>query len=308
MSEQPADRLLPSGVEVSFAGIESALSGHSSDETKRAAGMALTATIVVAGPSPRLREAAKALSELTDVGIRTVLISYGDNPEPAVRVSRQTVSLEGLPPKYLNNAVAALRLSSLPTLVWWRGGNVDTLKGLAALSDRLVLDAEDPREVWASVEILAELTAVSDLRWTRLTRWRALMCHFFDIADVRAAASGFRRLRIEGSDLNVARLFAGWLASALQWGEGVAPDLREKPGASPIELVVLGDGTQELTLRLAADRTCVESAARVHALAPASRIVSLGGQGLAALLGEELRIRSRDLAFERAVAASKGFV
>ena len=188
MSEQPVDRLLPSGVEVSFADIESALSGHSSDETKRAAGMALTATIVVAGPPPRLVEAAKALGELTDVGVRTVLISYGDNPEPAVRVSRQTVSLEGLRPKYLNNAVAALRLSSLPTLVWWRGGNVDTLKGLAALSDRLVLDAEEPREVWASVDVLAELTAVSDLRWTRLTRWRALMCHFFDIADVRAAA------------------------------------------------------------------------------------------------------------------------
>jgi glucose-6-phosphate dehydrogenase assembly protein OpcA len=308
MSEQSVDRLLPSGVEVSFADIESALSGHSSDETKRAAGMALTATIVVAGPPPRLVEAAKALGELTDVGVRTVLISYGDNPEPAVRVSRQTVSLEGLRPKYLNNAVAALRLSSLPTLVWWRGGNVDTLKGLAALSDRLVLDAEEPREVWASVDVLAELTAVSDLRWTRLTRWRALMCHFFDIADVRAAASGFRRLRIEGSDLNAALLFAGWLASALHWGEGVAPDLREKPGAPPIDLVVLGDDTQELMLRLAANHTCVESAARVHGFAPASRIVSLGDQGLAALLGEELRIRSRDLAFERAVAASKGFV
>jgi len=308
MSEQAGEPLLPTGVEVSFGDIEAALSGHSSDETKRAAGMALTATIVVAGPSPRLKEAAKALSELTDVGVRTVLISYGDNPEPAVRVSHQTVSLEGLPPQYLNNAVAALRLSSLPTLVWWRGGNVDTLKGLAALSDRLVLDAEEPREVWASVESLAELTAVSDLRWTRLTRWRALMCHFFDIAEVRAAASGFRQLRIEGADLDAARLFAGWLASALKWGDGVTPDLREKPGASPIELVVLGDGTQELTLRLDGNHTCVESAARVQGLAAASRIVSLGDQGLAALLGEELRIRSRDLAFDRAVAASKGFV
>ena len=308
MSEQPGEPLLPAGVEVGFADIEAALSGHSSDETKRAAGMALTATIVVAGPSPRLKEAAKALSELTDVGVRTVLISYGDNPDPAVRVSHQTVSLEGLPPQYLNNAVAALRLSSLPTLVWWRGGNVDTLKGLAGLSDRLVLDAEEPREVWASVESLAELTAVSDLRWTRLTRWRALMCHFFDIAEVRAAASGFRQLRIEGADLDAARLFAGWLASALKWGEGVKPDLREKPGASPIDLVELGDGTQELTLRLDGNHTCVESAARVQGLAAASRIVSLGDQGLAALLGEELRIRSRDLAFERAVAASKGFV
>jgi hypothetical protein len=34
----------------------------------------------------------------------------------------------------------------------------------------------------------------------------------------------------------------------------------------------------------------------------------MGSQELAALVGEELRIRARDLAFERAVAASKGFV
>ena len=86
MSEPSGEPLLPTGVEVNFADIEAALSGHSSDETKRAAGMALTATIVVAGPPPRLKEAAKALGELTDVGVRTVLISYGDNPEPAVRV------------------------------------------------------------------------------------------------------------------------------------------------------------------------------------------------------------------------------
>jgi hypothetical protein len=33
--------------------------------------------------------------------------------------------------------------------------------------------------------------------------------------------------------------------------------------------------------------------------------VSLGNQQLAALLGEELRIRARDMAFERAVAASR---
>ena len=53
MSEPSGETLLPTGVEVSFADIEAALSGHSSDETKRAAGMALTATIVVAGLSRR---------------------------------------------------------------------------------------------------------------------------------------------------------------------------------------------------------------------------------------------------------------
>ena len=300
--------LLPDGVAVSFEDIESALTRNSSADAKRAAGMALTATIVVAGPPPQLAEAAKALSELTDAGLRAVLISYGDNPAPMVHVSRQTVALEGLRPDYLNNAVAALRLSSLPTVVWWRGGRVAALRGLAALSDRLVLDTEDPREVWTAIDSLTERTAVSDLRWTRLTRWRALMAHFFDIADVRAAAAGFRELRIEGSDRDAAGLYAGWLASTLHWAEGVAFDMRQTPGAAPIEAVVLGDGSQELTLRLAANHTCVDTTARLHGRSTASRTVSTGKQDLAALIGEELRIRARDLAFERAVAASKGFV
>jgi hypothetical protein len=234
MSEQSGERLLHAGAEVSFADIESALRRSSNDESKHVSGMALTATVVVAGPPPRLVEAAQALSELIDAGLRAVLISYGDNPSPRVHVSRQTVSLEGLRPEYLNNAVAALRLSSLPTAVWWRGGQVEALTGLAALSDRLVLDAEDPREVWSLVDNLAERTAVSDLRWTRLTRWRALMAQFFDIADIRAAAAAFRVLRIEGSDRHAARLYAGWLASTLHWDRSVVPDLREIPGAPPL--------------------------------------------------------------------------
>lgn len=303
-----SESLLTSGVDVSFADIQSALDGGFDDDARSAPGMALTATIVVAGPAARLAEAAQALSELKDVGVRAVLISYGDNPAPTVRVTRHTVALEGLCARYLNNAVAALRLSSLPTLVWWRGGDVRNLEGLATLADRLVLDAEDPRESWAVVETLAERTAVSDMRWTRLTRWRALMAHFFDIVDVRDAASDFRTISVDGSDGHAARLFAGWLVSSLNSRERIRPDFREKPGAPPIEAVVLGDGAQELTLRLAGSRTCVEATARVRGLAPASRIVSIGDQGLAALLGEELRIRSRDLAFERAVAAAKGFV
>jgi glucose-6-phosphate dehydrogenase assembly protein OpcA len=301
--------LLPNGVPVDFEDIESALTRNSSTDAKRAAGMALTATVVVAGPPPALAEAAKALSELTDAGLRAVLISYGDNPAPTVHVSRQTVALEGLRPEYLNNAVAALRLSSLPTVVWWRGGRVEALSGLAALSDRLVLDVEDPREVWASVGTLAERTAVSDLRWTRLTQWRGLMAHFFDIADVRAAASEFRVLSIEGSDRHAAGLYAGWLASTLHPDAPVEFAMRHTPGAPPIEAIRLGGGSQqELTLRLAANRTCVDTAARLQGRAPAARTVSMGNQDLAALIGEELRMRARDLAFERAAAASKGFV
>jgi glucose-6-phosphate dehydrogenase assembly protein OpcA len=303
VSDSPPHSLLPQGRAVAFEDIEETLQSAAGEAERRRAGMG---TLVLAGSAERLVEAAAAVVELKDIGVRTVLISYGDNPEPTVRVSHHAVALEGLRAEYLNNAVAALRLSSLPTLVWWRGGTTSTLEGLAALADRLVLDAPDPTDAWAHVPALADKTAVSDLRWARLTRWRALMAHFFDLPDVLAAASRLRSLHVEGSDRYTAKLFAGWIASALRWPRGQSYDFREKPGGAPIEAVALGDGSQELTLRLASARGCVETAARVSGADMASRTVSIGDQGLAALIGEELRIRARDLAFERAVAASKG--
>ena len=132
------------------------------------------------------------------------------------------------------------------------------------------------------------------------------MAHFFDIPEVRAAAPSFRRLEVSGADPHVLRLFAGWLASALQWKAGVSIDLQHTGGPSSIERVRLSNGGQELVLRLAPSGTCVEAAAHVDGHAGASRTVALGDQALAALVAEELRIRSRDLAFERALASAEG--
>jgi glucose-6-phosphate dehydrogenase assembly protein OpcA len=131
------------------------------------------------------------------------------------------------------------------------------------------------------------------------------MAHFFDIPEVRDAAGGFNRLVIAGSDVHSARLLAGWLASSLRWDGRVAIEIRAMPGGPSIESAMLGDGTQDLVLRIAPSRVCVEAAARVSGHAGADRIVSLGDQSLAGLISEELRVRSRDLAFERALAAQQ---
>lgn len=298
-----SELLLPSGVDVTFDEIEAALV-RSSEVATKPRGMALTATIVGAGPADRLSEAAHAIADLKGIGVRAVLISLGDNAAPVPRVSQQVVALDGLRAEYLNNAVAALRLSSLPTLVWWRGGAPANLDGLARLADRLVLDAEDPVEGWGRVDELARQTSVTDLRWTRLTRWRALMAHFFDIPEVRAALPDFQTLRVEGSDVHTLRLFAGWMRSIAGRSDRVGCEVVERKDAAPIELVSL-DGDQKLELRMAPSRTCVVTSAHVRNLSSASRTVSIGDQQLSSLLGEELRIRARDVAFERAVAASK---
>ena len=100
-------------------------------------------------------------------------------------MASNVVVLNGLPDNFIDNAVAALRLSSLPTMIWWRGGPTEVLANLIKLADRVVLDADPPEPVWKCAVERFERAAFSDLRWTRLTRWRALMAQFFDLPEVR---------------------------------------------------------------------------------------------------------------------------
>jgi glucose-6-phosphate dehydrogenase assembly protein OpcA len=272
-----------------------------------AAMRALVATVVAVGPAERLVAAADTLRTLGDAGtVRGILISEGDEAAPPARVAGNTVTLEGLKSPFVNNAVAALRLSSLPTLVWWRGGRPETLDGVADLADRIVLDEEEPEAIWRRAAALFEDTAFSDTRWARLTQWRALMAHFFDIPEVRAAAPAFTRLYICGRDSMSARLFAAWLTASVRFGKGFRVDITRGDCDTPIQEVRLDNGDQELTLTLGETQSSLATTISVHGHRGASRIVSLARQTLSDLLTEELRIRARDFAFERAIRGLVG--
>jgi glucose-6-phosphate dehydrogenase assembly protein OpcA len=301
--------LLPSGAEVPFAKIASALARGDDEAGRPTAMRALMATVVAVGPVDRLAAAADVLQSLDDAGVRGIVISEGSNPAPPARVSGNTIALADLKESYVNNAVAALRLSSLPTLVWWRGGRPETLDALADLADRVVLDEEQPDQIWARAVKLFDESAFSDLRWARLTKWRALMAQFFDIPEVRASFAQFTRLRIATGDRISAELFAAWLTSSVTFTSGLQVELCD--AEAPIEEIRLGhDGNgndgQQLVLRLAGSRPCVEAAAVVSNHASVSQIVPLGDESLRSLLMDELRIRARDAAFERTLRARVG--
>jgi glucose-6-phosphate dehydrogenase assembly protein OpcA len=267
---------------------------------------ALVATVVAVGADDRLGDAAETLKALGDAGtVRGILISAGDNPEPPAEVDGNTVSLRGIKAPYLNNAVAALRLSSLPTLVWWRGGPTDLLDGLADLADRVVLDEQQPEEGWRRAVALFGVSAFSDLRWARLTQWRALMAHFFDIPEVRADARSFTRLQIRTSDRISARLYSAWLISALAYGPDFAVEIEEGPddAKNALQQVWLGDQNRGVTIQLAGGGTCLETCVSVRGHKRASRVVSLMNRSRTGLMTEELGIRARDLALERAMRA-----
>jgi glucose-6-phosphate dehydrogenase assembly protein OpcA len=289
------------GAVVPFAKIGDAMARSVCRDTSATPMRALVATVVAVGPADRLGNAAAALRVLGDAGtVRGILISEGNDPAPPARVSGNTVALHGLKGRYINNAVAALRLSSLPTALWWRGGRPDMLHGLATLADRVILDEPNPEPIWEWASRLFEDSAFSDMRWAQLTQFRALTAHFFDIAEVRAAASAFTVLQIRSGDRLSADLFAAWLTSTVQFGRRFTVDIQEASGV-PIQEVRLQDGEQELVLRLCESRTCVETAVSVKGHRGASRVVPLGDQSLSGIVTQELRIRARDAAFERAV-------
>jgi glucose-6-phosphate dehydrogenase assembly protein OpcA len=299
---ETSSQLLPAGAAVAFNKIGEAMALGTCQASGATPMRALVATVVAVGPIERLGAAAVALQALGDAGtVRGILISEGDNPSPPARVAGNTVALHGLPPAYFNNAVAALRLSSLPTVVWWRGGRPDTLDGLAGLAERIVLDDDAPEPIWLRATTLFDDSAFSDLRWARLTQWRALMAHF-DIPEVLAATADFSRLTVTASDRRSAQLFAAWLQSSMQFQAGFTVELADGSTSALIDEVRLADHEQELVIRLSAHRTCLETEVSVQGHRSASRLVSLRDQTLTGLLTEELRIRSRDGAFERALA------
>ena len=298
--------LLPNGVDVPFSKIESTLTllARGGRRNAGAPARAFTATVVVVGDGDRLTDASEALARLCEAeGVRAILITQGDRAAPSARVTDHAIGISGLAPKYLNNAVAALRLSSLPTAVWWRGGSPDALRDIASLADRLILDVVDPTAAWAIVDSIVEHTAVTDLRWTRLTRWRSVLAHLFDLPDVCRKPA--RKLSIVASDAFAARLFAGWLRSALRWGPDVAIDLRPSDRVDPrtlLDSVELDAGAQKIIVKMHHDRGCLEAEIVGHEAS--ARIVPLGEGTLTAVIGEELGVRARDKAFELALAAA----
>ena len=267
-----------------------------------------TATIVAICPAARSDETKSTLRALhTRTGVRPIVVTLGESAEPPLNEDDGgAIVIDGLTPRYLNNVVAARRLSSLPAIAWWRGGDPTVLDGLAALVDRLVMDSIDPRQDWAAAVPLLEVTAFSDLRWTRLTRWRNLMSQFFDVPVIRATAEEFSRLEVIAGDAWVAQLFAGWLTARLPRGPKLEVVTKNVSGPHALVSATLSGPVHRLELQLTSNGTCVHASIDGGSLATAARTVSLGDQSPSSLLEEELRIRARDAGFEQALRFAAG--
>lgn len=262
---------------------------------------AFIATVIVIGRRDRVDEASDALDRLRDRGgVRRVLISEGEETKATPDEHDSIIRIDGLSPRYVDNAVAWLRLSSLPAVVWFRGGQPDALERLAPLADRLVLDTDPADEMWPLAPSLFAHTALTDLRWSSLTRWRAALAHLFDLPQVRDGLGPPRRLEIDASDRASARLFAGWLQSCLAGGGGMTIAIGGASSRCPLSRVRLSGGGVGLTLQVLGDETCLEASMD----GDGGRTVPLGDGSLATRFVEEIGVRMRDAAFERALVAA----
>ena len=121
--------------------------------------------------------------------------------------------------------VTPLLLPDLPTYLWWAlpGPAQNALfERLSPLAERIIVDTRQGGE--AAVALLAatvshyRTTDWSDLAWTTLTPWRELVAELFDPPEQLAMLPAIDRLTVTSAGSPAAALlFAGWLATQLDW-------------------------------------------------------------------------------------------
>jgi glucose-6-phosphate dehydrogenase assembly protein OpcA len=163
-----------------------------------------------------------------------------------------TIKASGPSIRETPSAISSLTLSDLPVYLWWRDDphlDQPLFRRLASLSDRVLIDTRLAANPETAISEMAEYyreggrhTPLSDLNWTRLNTWRAVLASFYDVGDYLPALNGIDRvdvkyLRPESDGVAPRALyFAAWLASRLDW---------------QLDSVQSGDGTPKLTFKSA---------------------------------------------------------
>jgi hypothetical protein len=131
--------------------------------------------------------------------------------------------------------VEPLLIFDLPVFLRWRGlppfGSPE-LAQLVEVTDRLIVDSTEwpvLPEPYGELALLFDRTAVSDIAWTRTSRWRAHLATFWP------GIAGVRTIRVRATAAQ-AHLLRGWLSSRL----GHLVGLEHEP-AERLEGVALDD-------------------------------------------------------------------
>ena len=274
-----------------------------------ATGLVLTLLIVTDDSRfDEVLEAAKASA--TAHPSRVIVVNYASEDEPNLDATVEVG--EGLPGdlivlgvsgelrKHADSVVLPLLLPDSPTIAWWPHEAPDNLAQdpIGSLADRRITDAAGCSDPVAALVRRARNHAPgdTDLTWTRLTRWRALLAASLDQSKQQVTEA----VVTAAPDNAPAILLAAWLTSRLH------VPVTYKQGDGPgVNAVVLRTPDGDITVRRVA-----EGSAIYQVPGQPERRVALRRRPLTDLLTEELcRLDADDIfeaAAEQIVAESEG--
>ena len=267
-----------------------------------------------------------------DVGLSAFCHARGGRAQ--VCAEQVTIHAEGPPANHLESLAGPLLVPDLPVFLWYPGEFSPRSLGFAAmadLADRVIVDSAAAESHEACLREIAALVedpatpAIGDLQWVGLSPWRSLLADTFGAPERAGDLEKIEKAEVlyaPGGE-NRVLLLVGWLASTLGWKPERADrdgDCQKVEFASPSGdiSVALSPDSPDARLRrirlyssdysyqvsrhreLSDVRTTVMRGDELLA----ERTVHLGSFDLGVLVGEELRYRGRDEAYEGALRAA----
>ena len=194
--------------------------------------------------------------------------------------------------KHAESVVLPLLLPDSPVVAWWpnKAPEIPSEDAIGRLAQRRLTDAESTASPIRALRAVARNYAPgdTDLSWTRLTPWRALLAAALDQTSAKVTGGHL----VTGAGNPAAELLVGWLESRL----GIKMTA-QRGDADHISSVTLTTAIGDVTIERINDSTCnfsVPGAADHH--------VPLGARTHAELLAEDLRRLDNDEIYEETVA------
>jgi glucose-6-phosphate dehydrogenase assembly protein OpcA len=234
-----------------------------------------------------------------------------------VDISATDAALADLP-----SVILPLAVADLPVVVWCRSARLATMPqfaAIAAMARRAIVDGERfvhlalaggasetaaPRIALNRIATLAtKETAVADLAWTRLTRWRAMLSQVFENRQHLAELPRLSKVTVRTSDVALlcGLYFGAWVMDILS-DAGIHPEFHIERAAEGRDGSLRGielaapDWSVDLSRRDQRLVATVGGLAQCNPLPPANDY---------SLMEEELRITGRDAVYERTLASAR---
>jgi glucose-6-phosphate dehydrogenase assembly protein OpcA len=237
-----------------------------------------------------------------------------------------TIHAEGPPALHLESLAGPLLIPDLPVFLWYPGEfspRSQEFAAMADLADRIIVDSAASENHEACLREIAtliedpEMPAIGDLQWVGLSPWRSLLADTFGVPERAGDLEKLESAEVlyAPGGKNRVLLLIGWLASTLGWkpesanrgGQNI-----EFSGPSGRIIVDLSPDSPDARLRrirlyseeysFQVSRHREFSDVRTTVMRGdellAERTVHLGSFELGVLVGEELRYRGRDEAYE----------